>query len=85
MTLAAMGLLFQIPVGILALTRLGVITPRQLRKNRRYAIVVIAVVAALLPGVDPVTTLIEMVPMLFLYEFGIVLSSWTTRLSRAGD
>lgn len=86
MTLAAMGLLFQIPVAILALTRLGVITPRQLRKNRRYAVVVIAVVAALLPGVDPVTTLIEMVPMLFLYEFGIVLSAWTTRLSRTdGD
>jgi sec-independent protein translocase protein TatC len=85
MTLAAMGLLFQIPVGILALTRLGVITPRQLRKNRRYAIVVIAIVAALLPGVDPVTTLIEMVPMLFLYELGIMLSSWTSRLNRAGD
>ena len=81
-TLAAMGVLFQIPVGILALTRLGVITPRQLRKNRRYAIVVIAIVAALLPGVDPVTTLIEMIPMLFLYEFGILLSAWTTRLSR---
>ena len=73
MTLAAMGLLFQIPVGILALTRLGVVTPRQLRKNRRYAIVVIAILAALLPGVDPVTTLIEMVPMVFLYEFGILL------------
>jgi sec-independent protein translocase protein TatC len=85
MTLAAMGLLFQIPVGILALTRLGVITPRQLRKNRRYAIVVIAIVAALLPGVDPVTTMIEMVPMLFLYELGIVLSAWTTRLSRRQD
>jgi sec-independent protein translocase protein TatC len=85
MTLAAMGLLFQIPVAILALTRLGVITPQQLRKNRRYAIVVIAILAALLPGVDPVTTLIEMVPMLFLYEFGIALSSWTTRLSRAAD
>ena len=45
----------------------------------------IAIVAALLPGVDPVTTLIEMVPMLFLYELGIVLSSWTSRLGHAGD
>ena len=45
----------------------------------------IAVVAALLPGVDPVTTLIEMVPMLFLYEFGILLSAWTTRLSRTDE
>src|SRR3954451_20224952 len=73
-TLLACGALFQIPVGILALNRLGVVTPRQLRKNRRYAIVVIAVIAMLLPGVDPVTMLIEMVPMLALYELSILLA-----------
>src|SRR3954467_15652334 len=72
-TLLACGALFQIPVGILALNRLGVVTPRQLRKNRRYAIVVIAVIAMLLPGVDPVTMLIEMVPMIALYELSILL------------
>jgi sec-independent protein translocase protein TatC len=85
MTMAAMGLLFQIPVGILALTRLGVITPRQLRKNRRYAVVAIAIVAALLPGVDPVTTTIEMVPMLALYELSILLAAWATRLTKDPD
>ncbi|HEY1597148.1 MAG TPA: twin-arginine translocase subunit TatC [Thermoleophilaceae bacterium] len=74
MTLVACGLLFQIPVGILALNRLGIITPRQLRKNRRYAIVAIAVVAMLLPGVDPVSMLIEMVPMIVLYELSILLA-----------
>ena len=42
----------------------------------------IAIVAALLPGVDPVTTLIEMVPMLLLYELSILLAAWATR--RAG-
>ena len=63
MVLMAMGALFQIPVGILAATRLGVVTPRQLRKNRRYAIVVIAVLAALLPGQDPVTMLILAAPL----------------------
>jgi sec-independent protein translocase protein TatC len=73
-TLLACGALFQIPVGILALNRLGVVTPRQLRKNRRYAIVVIAVIAMLLPGVDPVTMLIEMVPMVALYELSILLA-----------
>jgi sec-independent protein translocase protein TatC len=73
-TLIACGALFQIPVGILAANRLGLVTPRQLRKNRRYAIVVIAVIAMLLPGVDPVTMLIEMVPMLALYELSILLA-----------
>ncbi len=61
-------------MGILALNRLGVVTPRQLRKNRRYAIVVIAVLAMLLPGVDPVSMLIEMVPMIVLYELSILLA-----------
>jgi sec-independent protein translocase protein TatC len=74
MTLVACGLLFQIPVGILGLNRLGVVTPRQLRKNRRYAILVIAVLAMLLPGVDPVSMLIEMVPMIVLYELSILLA-----------
>jgi sec-independent protein translocase protein TatC len=73
-TLVACGLLFQIPVGVLGLNRLGIVTPRQLRKNRRYAILVIAVLAMLLPGVDPVSMIIEMVPMILLYELSILLA-----------
>ena len=49
-TLVALGLLFQIPIVMLAVTRLGIVTPEQLAANRRYAILVIAVVAAALPG-----------------------------------
>lgn len=74
-TLIAGGLLFQVPVGVLALTRLGLITPDLMRRNRRYAIVAAAVVAMLLPGVDPVTMLIETVPLIVLYELSIVLAS----------
>ncbi|MFN8160421.1 MAG: twin-arginine translocase subunit TatC [Solirubrobacterales bacterium] len=73
-TLLACGIVFQVPVGILAVTRLGVITVDQLRKNRRYAYLVCAIVAAALPGVDPVTMLIEMVPLLALYEVSILLA-----------
>ena len=79
MVLIAMGALFQIPVGILAATRLGVITPRQLRKGRRYAIVIIAVIAALLPGQDPVTMLILAAPLLVLYEGSILFASLLDR------
>jgi sec-independent protein translocase protein TatC len=75
LTLLATGLVFQIPVGILALTRLGVITVAQLRKNRRYAIVVCAVVAMVLPGTDPVSMLIQMVPLVVLFELSILLAS----------
>jgi sec-independent protein translocase protein TatC len=81
MLLAAMGLLFQIPVAIVAVTRVGIVTPRQLRKNRRYAILVCAIVAAALPGVDPVSMLIEMVPLVLLYELSILLASLLGRRS----
>jgi sec-independent protein translocase protein TatC len=79
MVLMAMGVLFQIPIGILAVTRVGIVTPRQLRKNRRYAILVIAVVAMLLPGQDPVTMLLLMLPLVVLFEASILLATLVDR------
>ena len=70
----AMGLGFQIPVGILAACRLGALTPEQLRRGRRYAIVIIAVLASLLPTIDPITLLLEMLPLVALYELSILLA-----------
>ena len=75
LSLLALGILFQIPVGVLGLTRLGITTPEKLRKNRRFAILGCAVLAALLPTIDPVTMLIEMVPLIVLYELSILLAS----------
>jgi sec-independent protein translocase protein TatC len=76
LTEIAVGLLFQIPVAILAITRLGIVTPRELARNRRYAILVIAVVAMLLPGTDPVTMLLCMLPLYLLFEVSILLARW---------
>jgi sec-independent protein translocase protein TatC len=78
-TLLGVGLLFQIPVGLLAMTRLGIVTPDQLAKNRRYAILVIAVIAMLLPGTDPVTMLLSMAPLYVLFEMSLLLSRWFGR------
>ena len=61
-TMLAGGIVFQLPLAILAVTRLGIVSVEQLTTNRRYAYLVIAIVAAALPGVDPVSMLIEMVP-----------------------
>jgi sec-independent protein translocase protein TatC len=74
LTTIAMGLLFQVPVVVLALTRLGITTPESLRKNRRFAILGCAVVAALLPTIDPVTMILEMIPLIILYELSILLA-----------
>jgi sec-independent protein translocase protein TatC len=79
LVLGVMGLLFQLPILILAVTRMGILTPAQLRKNRRYAILIIAIIAALLPGGDPVTMLLMMFPILFLYEGSILLASLLDR------
>jgi len=80
-TILAMGLLFQVPVAILAITRAGVITPRQLRRNRRYAVAACGLVAAVLPG-DAITMLLETVPLYLLFEFSVLLASIADRRSR---
>jgi Sec-independent protein secretion pathway component TatC len=74
MTLGAMGLIFQLPIGILAVSRLGIVTPKQLAQNRRYAYLVIAVVAMVLPGTDPISMLLEMAPLIVLFEASLVLA-----------
>lgn len=81
LVMIAMGLLFQIPIGILAVTRVGIVTTKQLRRNRRYAILVIAILAMLLPGTDPVTMLLGMAPLIVLYEGSILLASILERRS----
>jgi sec-independent protein translocase protein TatC len=74
LTVLSVGLVFQLPVFILGLVKVGITTPAKLRKNRRYAFLVCAVVAAALPGVDPVSMLIEMIPLVVLYELSILLA-----------
>lgn len=79
------GLLFQIPVGVLAITRLGIVTPRQLAKNRGYVILGIAVLAAVAtPTPDPFTMTLAMAPLILLFELSILLARWLERVSPAG-
>jgi sec-independent protein translocase protein TatC len=74
MTVLAMGLLFQVPVAILIAVRAEIVTARQLRHNRRYAILACVAVAALLPG-DATTMLLETVPLYLLFEISLILST----------
>lgn len=81
-TMLATGVLFQIPIAVIGLNRMGVLSARQLRQNRRYAIVAIVALALLLPGTDPVTTLFELIPMLVLFELSIAAAAMLERRSR---
>ncbi|MGZ6644121.1 MAG: twin-arginine translocase subunit TatC [Solirubrobacteraceae bacterium] len=80
--LALIGLLFQIPVGVLAVTRLGLISGKQLAKNRGYVILALSVVAAVAtPTPDPVTMLVAMAPLVVLFELSVLLARIVERRS----
>ncbi len=69
------GLIFETPLVIFFLSKVGVVTPQRLARGRRFAVVVAAAVAAVLtPTTDPFTMLLVMGPMILLYEFGILLA-----------
>jgi sec-independent protein translocase protein TatC len=70
-----MGLVFQTPLLMFFLAKLGIVTPQKLSKVRKYAILVIAIVAAMVtPTPDPVNMMIVMIPLVLLYEVGIILA-----------
>jgi len=67
-------IVFQLPLVVLGLVSLGVLSSRTLRKHRRLGYFITAVVALALPGPDPVTTFLELLPMWALFEGSIWLS-----------
>lgn len=69
------GALFEVPVAMLALARLGVTSADVYRKQWRIAVVVIATIAAVLPGGDPLSMILLMLPQLLLYWVGIQLAA----------
>ncbi|MDI6799607.1 MAG: twin-arginine translocase subunit TatC [Actinomycetota bacterium] len=81
--LFAFGISFETPLFILFLVMLGVVSPGSLRRNWRYAYIIILVFAAMAtPDWSPVTMSIFAAPMLILYEFSILLSWWYIRLRK---
>ncbi len=73
LTMGAVGLAFQMPIGLFGLQRAGIINGSTLTRHWRYSVVAIAVIAAALPGADPVTTALETTPLLILFLISIVM------------
>jgi sec-independent protein translocase protein TatC len=69
--LIAMAIVFELPLFVVGLTRIGILSTRQLRRSRRVGYFIVCCVAVALPGVDPVTTTFEAIPLLILYEGSI--------------
>jgi sec-independent protein translocase protein TatC len=73
--LLGVGLSFETPLLIFFLAKLGIVTPAALSSNRKYAVLVIAVLAAVItPTPDPFNMILVMVPLIVLYEIGILLA-----------
>lgn len=81
----ATGLIFQMPIFVIALVRLGVLTSAQLRSNRRIGYVALLGAAILLPTVDPVSLALEVIPLFALFELSIWLSVILERRWQAAD
>jgi sec-independent protein translocase protein TatC len=79
LTVVGVGALFQLPVFILGLVRLGILSTARLRRNRRIGIAILVAVSVALPGVDPATTVIQTIPLLVLFEASIWASVFFER------
>jgi sec-independent protein translocase protein TatC len=75
-TILAVALVFELPIFVLTLVRIGVLSSDKLRRNRRTGYVIVVAVAVLLPSVDPVSLFFESVPLLILFEGSIWLSAF---------
>ncbi|MBM3330978.1 twin-arginine translocase subunit TatC [candidate division WOR-3 bacterium] len=72
--LLACGVIFQLPVIMFFMTKLGVITPKLLMKNQRIAVVLVFIAAAILSPPDVFSQILMAVPLLALFELGVVAS-----------
>jgi sec-independent protein translocase protein TatC len=84
--LAGIGVIFEMPIVIYILSLFGLVTPKFLLKNFRYAMLIITVAAAIItPTPDATTMLIFMVPMVALYFVSVLVSYVVFRRKRAKE
>ena len=73
----ASGLIFELPILIYFLTKVGMVTPVFLKKNRKYALVIVLSIAAIITPPDVISQIIVSIPILILYEISIFISKAT--------
>lgn len=76
------GILFELPVVVYFLAKVGILTPEAMRTYRKYALLVVLGVGAFLTPPDPVSQIIVALPLLGLYELSIYVATWVTRKRR---
>jgi sec-independent protein translocase protein TatC len=82
----ATGAVFQLPIVVFILSKLGILTPKFMRDSRRYAIVVIMIVAAVVtPTPDALTMTVVAIPLLLLYELSISVAAYVEKRRKKND
>jgi sec-independent protein translocase protein TatC len=73
------GIVFELPVVIFFLSKIGIVTPELLRKKRKYALLLMFVVGAIITPPDVVSQVMMAVPLIILYEIGIIVAKIGTK------
>ncbi len=79
MSVLASGLYFELPIIIFFLSKLGLVTPEFLRKYRKYGVVIILIIAAIVTPPDVVSQIMVAIPMLLIYELSIFISAYVAK------
>ena len=79
--LSAFGIIFNLPLAIVLLTKMGLVGPDTLRRNRRYALLVMFIVGAILTPPDVFSQIIMALPLIVLYEISIIISTYFVKKS----
>jgi sec-independent protein translocase protein TatC len=79
LVLLAVAVVFEVPLIVIGMVRVGFVSARTLRARWRLGIVIMAALAVALPGVDPVTTMFEMVPLMILYALTLAIAPLVER------
>ncbi|HDH01065.1 MAG TPA: twin-arginine translocase subunit TatC, partial [Nitrospirae bacterium] len=84
--LLSFGMVFELPIVILFLTKLGIVSPQTLAKNRKYAVLVAFILAAILtPTPDAFNQTLMAGPIIILFEAGIIISKIFARKKASND
>jgi sec-independent protein translocase protein TatC len=80
------GLVFQLPIVVYILSSLDILTPKFMREKRRYAVIIILILAAIItPSPDALTMLVVALPLFILYEFSILVAAVVQRRRKKRD
>jgi sec-independent protein translocase protein TatC len=84
-TILGVGVVFELPVVVYVLAKIGIVTPELLKKNRKYALVIILIVAAIITPPDVFSQTIVTIPLYALYEISVLVAKRVTPTPELAD